>query len=428
MKLSVFWFRRDLRLEDNTALNQALSSGLPVLPVFIFDQNIIEELPRDDARISFIYDRLQLINRELNKKESSLKIFKGQPVRVWENIISNYEIDQVFINRDYEPYALQRDAEIRAMLSKKGIKTVECKDQVIFEGSEILKDDGSPYSVYTPYKKRWLQRWGQQPPQQVNLTDYSRFLPSRYPFPALSEIGFHTSQIKVRDYDLTRLDQYAVARDLPGKDSTTYLSPHLRFGTISIRQVLKQLGPGDDVFLGELIWREFFMQILEHFPKVVDQNFNPRYNGIEWRNDDGDFTLWCQGKTGYPLVDAGMRQLNTTGYMHNRVRMVTASFLCKHLLIDWRWGEGYFAGKLLDYELSSNNGNWQWVAGTGYDAVPYFRIFNPDTQQKKFDKNLAYIKKWLPEFETPQYPHQFARERALQVYKKGLQENYNEST
>ncbi|KPL21963.1 MAG: deoxyribodipyrimidine photolyase, partial [Bacteroides sp. SM1_62] len=270
MKLSVFWFRRDLRLEDNTALNQALSSGLPVLPIFIFDQNIIEELPRDDARISFIYDRLQLINRELNKKESSLKIFKGQPVRVWENIISNYEIDQVFINRDYEPYALQRDTEIRAMLSKKGIKTVECKDQVIFEGSEILKNDGSPYSVYTPYKKRWLQRWGQHPPQPVNLTDYSRFLPSRYPFPALSEIGFHTSQIKVRNYDLTRLDQYAVARDLPGKDSTTYLSPHLRFGTISIRQVIKQLGPGDDVFLGELIWREFFMQILEHFPKVVE--------------------------------------------------------------------------------------------------------------------------------------------------------------
>ncbi len=431
MKLSVFWFRRDLRLEDNTALNQALSSGLPVLPIFIFDQNIIEELPRDDARVSFIYGRLQRINRELNQRGGSLKIYRGKPARVWDDIISNYQVEAVYFNRDYEPYARQRDAGIKALLTKNGIRVVECKDQVMFEGSEILKDDGRPYTVYTPYKKRWLQCLDQQTHQPVDSTDYSRFLQTRYPFPELSEIGFIRSQIKVRNYDLSRLDRYAAVRDLPGEDSTSYLGPHLRFGTISIRQVIRQLGSGDDVFLGELVWREFFMQILEHFPKVVDQNFNPRYNGVEWRNDEKDFSRWSQGRSGYPMVDAGMRQLNETGYMHNRVRMITASFLCKHLLIDWRWGEAYFAGKLLDYELSSNNGNWQWAAGTGCDAAPYFRIFNPHTQLKKFDKNLAYIKKWVPEFGTEQYPqpmvdHRFARGRALSVYKKSLQQHYNE--
>jgi deoxyribodipyrimidine photo-lyase len=306
-----------------------------------------------------------------------------------------------------------------------GILLVECKDQVIFEENEVVKDDGKPYTVYTPYKKKWLQQFHKSSCEPAEKFLSGRFFPCDFPFPTLGEIGFQKSLIKVRDFDLSRLDRYAASRDIPGEDSTSYLGPYLRFGTISIRQVIWQLKPEDQVFLGELIWREFFMQILSHFPKVVDQNFNARYNGLVWRNDELEFEQWCRGETGYPLVDAGMRQLNRTGYMHNRVRMVVASFLCKHLLIDWRWGEAYFALKLLDYELSSNNGNWQWAAGTGCDAAPYFRVFNPTTQLQKFDRDLVYVKKWLPEYGTPDYPapvveHSFARNRALEVYKRAL--------
>ena len=289
----------------------------------------------------------------------------------------------------------------------------------------MVKDDGKPYTVYTPYKKKWLQQFHKSSHGPTELNRSGHFFPCNFSFPALEEIGFQKSPIKVRDYDLSRLDRYAASRDIPGEDSTSYLGPHLRFGTISIRQVIQQLKPEDQVFLGELIWREFFMQILSNFPKVFDQNFNARYNGLTWRNDEMEFDRWCRGETGYPMVDAGMRQLNRTGYMHNRVRMVVASFLCKHLLIDWRWGEAYFALKLLDYELSSNNGNWQWAAGTGCDAAPYFRVFNPTTQLQKFDRDLVYVKNWLPEFGTPDYPapiveHSFARNRALEVYKRAL--------
>jgi deoxyribodipyrimidine photo-lyase len=296
---------------------------------------------------------------------------------------------------------------------------------VIFEENEILKKDGKPYTVFTPYKRKWLEQFQQTMNEPRKLPGSHQFFTSEFTFPELSEVGFQHSCVGVRDFDLTRLDRYAETRNLPANDATSYLGPHLRFGTISIREVIQQLNPSDEVFLGELIWREFFMQILKHYPKVIDQNFNARYNGITWRNDEEDFLSWCRGETGYPMVDAGMRQLNTSGYMHNRVRMITASFLCKHLLIDWRWGEGYFAEKLLDYELSSNNGNWQWAAGTGCDAAPYFRIFNPTAQLQKFDRDRAYVKQWLPEFETAHYPppiveHQFARNRALEVYRKAL--------
>jgi deoxyribodipyrimidine photo-lyase len=425
MTLSVFWFRRDLRLEDNTALNLALSSGLPVLTIFIFDVNILGELSSDDARVSFIYDRLQSINKKLNKLGSSVKIFIGEPVRIWREIILQFEIQNVYINKDYEPYAIDRDAQVKALLVRHGAQLFECKDQVIFEESEVVKDDGKPYTVYTPYKKKWLQQFHQQSNEPMKPPGTAPFFPADFSFPGLSEIGFQNSPITVRDFDLTRLDRYASTRDFPAEDATSYLGPHLRFGTISIRQVINQLKPEDDVFLGELIWREFFMQILKHFPKVIDQNFNARYNGIAWRNDEEEFLCWCRGETGYPMVDAGMRQLNASGYMHNRVRMIAASFLCKHLLIDWRWGEGYFAEKLMDYELSSNNGNWQWAAGTGCDAAPYFRVFNPTAQLQKFDRDLAYVKKWLPEFGTPDYPtpildHQFTRNRAIEVYRKAL--------
>ena len=425
MKLSVFWFRRDLRLEDNTALNLALSSGLPVLTIFIFDENILGELSSDDARVSFIYDNLQSINKKLNKLGSSVKIFIGEPVRAWREIIRQFEIENVYINKDYEPYAIDRDAQVKTLLAQHGTRLFECKDQVIFEENEILKDDGKPYTVFTPYKKKWLQQFHQPLNEPKDLSRSGQFFPSDFPFPELSEIGFQHSPVSIRDFDLTRLDRYAETRDLPGKDSTSYLGPHLRFGTISIRGVIQKLKARDEVFLSELIWREFFMQILKHYPRVIDQNFKTRYNGITWCNDEEEFLCWCRGETGYPMVDAGMRQLNTTGYMHNRVRMITASFLCKHLLIDWRWGEGYFAEKLVDYELSSNNGNWQWAAGTGCDAAPYFRVFNPTTQLQKFDRDLAYVKQWLPEFETPHYPaqvveHTFARNRALEAYSKAL--------
>ncbi len=426
MKLSAFWFRRDLRLEDNTALHHALDSGLPVMPIFIFDQNILDELPKDDARVSFIYNTLRSINTKLLEMGSSIHIFRGDPVKIWKELIKNHTIENVFVNRDYELYALERDARIKNLLQKNNIGWHELKDQVIFEKNEVRKEDGKPYTVFTPYKRKWLQQFNPKWSEPLKSIRHEKFYQFNRPSPMLSDIGFRKSPIRVRDYDLSHLDHYPDTRDLPGEDSTSYLGPHLRFGTVSIREVIRQLKPEDEVFLSELIWREFFMQILYHFPDVVTENFNPKYDGITWRNNEKEFERWCQGKTGYPLVDAGMRQLNATGYMHNRVRMVAASFLCKHLLINWRWGEGYFAEKLMDYELSSNNGNWQWAAGTGCDATPWFRVFNPETQQKKFDRDMQYIKRWIPEFGTKNYPepiveHQFARNRALVVYKKGIQ-------
>ncbi|MFA8433268.1 MAG: deoxyribodipyrimidine photo-lyase [Marinifilaceae bacterium] len=425
MKLSVFWFRRDLRLLDNTALHHALSSNLPVLPLFIFDENILDELPKEDSRVSFIYNTLRSLNKQLSSFNTSLLCLKGDPVKVWKNLLSHYDVARVFINKDYEPYALQRDESVKSLLNQYGIPLHSFKDHVIFEENEIVKQDGSPYTIFTPYKKKWLQAYPSNSFAPLNEAKFNQFHTFTSPMPTLKELGFQSSSIKVRDYDLSHLQQYDSKRDYPAEDVTSYLSPHLRFGTVSIRKIIEDLQPEQEVFLSELIWREFFMQILFHFPQVVNQNFKPKYNGIQWRNNEQEFEKWCQGKTGYPLVDAGMRQLNTTGYMHNRVRMVTASFLCKHLLIDWRWGEAYFAKKLLDYELSSNNGNWQWAAGTGCDAAPYFRVFNPTEQLRKFDRSMQYTRKWVPEFDTPDYPspiveHKFARTRALESYKKGL--------
>lgn len=425
MDLSVFWFRRDLRLEDNTALFHALNSGFQVLPVFIFDINIIQDLPVNDSRINFIYTNLSSINTKLNMYGSALQIYSGEPYKIWQKIIGQYNIKKVFVNKDYEPYAIKRDESIKKLLKKNNIHFFCVKDQAIFEEKEILKDDGKPYTIFTPYKRKWLSAFSKINLQPAVFLE-KNFLQLKHPFPSLHELGFQFSSIKVKPYNLSKLEIYAVTRNIPASDATTYLSPHLRFGIISIRQIIRQLKPTDEVFLGELIWREFFMQILFHFPTVISQNFNSKYNGIIWRNNEHEFKLWCEGKTGFPLVDAGMHQLNTTGYMHNRVRMVVAGFLCKHLLIDWRWGEAYFAHKLLDYELSSNNGNWQWAAGTGCDAAPYFRIFNPTAQLKKFDKDFEYVKKWIPDYKSEKYippmvEHTFARQRALEVYKKGLE-------
>ncbi|MDY0099996.1 MAG: deoxyribodipyrimidine photo-lyase [Bacteroidales bacterium] len=426
MKINIFWFRRDLRLEDNTALNRALNAGLPVMPLFIFDTNITDELPPDDPRIAFIYQTLTLINKELGSTGISVRILKGDPGKIWAGLVQSHDINAVYANRDYEPYAIERDRKIEALLKMHKIDFLRFKDQVIFEGGEILKSDGKPYTVFTPYKNKWLQKFKEvlpeliPSPKAIHKTSYV----SAEEFSSVSDPGFRSTSIKVRHFDLSVIPEYHKYRNDPFEDKTSYLSPHLRFGTVSIRKIAGIAHRQNQTFLDELIWREFFMQILFHFPYVVTGNFKPVYDDISWRNNDNEFERWCRGETGYAIVDAGMRQLNQTGYMHNRVRMITAGFLCKHLLIDWRWGEAYFARKLLDYELSSNNGNWQWAAGTGCDAAPYFRIFNPETQQKKFDPGMNYIKKWLGNT-TAVLPvkiveHEFARQRALSAYKSGM--------
>ncbi|MFT4698814.1 MAG: deoxyribodipyrimidine photo-lyase [Flavobacteriaceae bacterium] len=426
MKISIFWARRDLRIEDNTALFKALSSGKKVLPIFIFDENIVNELPSNDSRISFIYSTLKELNNQLKKYDSSFFILKGNPIEVWKELIKKFDIAEVYINKDYEPYGIQRDASILSLLEANKITLHSYKDQVIFEEKEIVKNDGKPYTIFTPYKNKWLYHFQQKNIDIQDEVSYSSFHTFNYQFPSITELGFQYSEIKIQPFNLSKADNYSENRNIPSLDATSYLSPHLRFGTVSIRQIIRKLKPENEVFLSELIWREFFMQILFNFPKVIQENFKPKYNHIDWRNNKTEFEKWCKGKTGYPLVDAGMRQLNKTGYMHNRVRMVTAGFLCKHLLINWQWGEAYFAEKLLDYELSSNNGNWQWAAGTGCDAAPYFRIFNPIEQLKKFDNKHIYVKEWIPELETTSYPqpivdHKFARIRALERYKNGIE-------
>lgn len=423
MKISVCWLRRDLRLEDNTALSEALSDDLPTLLLFIFDENILSELPLNDPRVGFIHETLQSINNKLSKLGSSILCLKGDPISIWTQLVQEYPIGKVYLNKDYEPYAMERDSRVSLLLEKNGIQVQMFKDQVIFEQDEIIKDDSKPYTVFSPYQRKWLEKFKATSVQRRE-SNYNNFFKRVFSFPALSVLGFQKSTLKVPEFDLSCISNYGEKRNFPWI-KTTFLGPHLRFGTISIRQLVSQLGTNHSIFLSELIWREFFMQILYHFPHVVNRNFKPQYDGITWRNNEKEFERWCNGDTGYPLVDAGMRQLNATGFMHNRVRMVTASFLCKHLLVDWRWGEEYFAKKLLDYELSSNNGNWQWAAGTGCDAAPYFRVFNPIEQQRKFDPDFIYIKEWLPEYEKPEYPapiveHAVARKRALDAYKKGL--------
>ena len=424
MNYNIFWFRRDLRLKDNVGLFHALSQKDKLIPLFIFDKNIIDHLQKDDSRISFIYNQLRKINEELQSYGSSLLVLKGDPKSAFEKLISKYKINTVFSNEDYEPYALDRDRKITQFLKHQDIFHKQYKDQVVFSPLEILKDDGNPYTVYTPYKNKWLSRFRENPISIHNEVNLTNFQNHSFEFPLIEQLGFEFSKIQVRDYTLKILDSYKENRDVPYNDQTSYLSVHLRFGTVSVREIINQL-KGNEVFLSELIWREFFMQILHNFPHVVNNSFKSKYDQIEWRNNKEEFKKWCEGKTGYPIVDAGMRQLNQTGYMHNRVRMIVAGFLCKHLLIDWRWGEKYFAKKLLDYELSSNNGNWQWAAGTGCDAAPYFRIFNPFTQQKKYDKEFKYVKRWIDDFNEDDYleyivDHKQARERALICYKSAL--------
>ncbi|HEY9185168.1 MAG TPA: deoxyribodipyrimidine photo-lyase [Salegentibacter sp.] len=430
-EVNIFWFRRDLRLDDNIGFLAALKSKNPVLPVFIFDTEILDKLPENDARVTFIHGQLQQMRKDLQDDcGSSIAIYHGKPNDIFQQLIKEYKIAEVFTNHDYEPYAIKRDKEIADILSENNIGFHTFKDQVIFEKDEVVKKDGNPYVVYTPYMKVWKEQF-KSLDLKIHYTSQSLnnlVKNSRLPNLSLSEIGFKFSVIKVPDYDVTPtlIQQYEKTRNIPGKDGTSRLGPHLRFGTVSVRKMVKKANAeSNKTFLEELIWREFFMQVLYHHPNTLTESFKKKYDRIEWRNKEEEFEKWKTGKTGYPLVDAGMRQLNEIGFMHNRVRMLVGSFLCKHLLIDWRWGEAYFAEKLLDYEMSSNVGNWQWVAGSGVDAAPYFRIFNPTTQIEKFDKDKKYIRKWVQEYGTEKYPepmvdHKEARERALSTYKQAL--------
>lgn len=427
-KISLFWFRRDLRLEDNVGLHHALQSEHPVLPIFIFETDILDKLEsKHDRRVDYIHQALSAINAQLKSSNSTLKTYHGNPFEVFKTLHEKYDIQAVFCNRDYEPQAIKRDTNIFNFFKEKNIPFKAYKDQVIFDKKDILKKDKTPYVVYSPYARKWREK--------LTINDYKTYKPnlnnllqqSTSDIHALKDIGFQKTNILYSPpkLDAQIIDEYDKHRDYPALQGTTQLGTALRFGTISIRKCVAFALIHNETWLSELIWREFFMTILYHFPHVVNKSFKPKYEFIQWRNNEIEFQKWCEGKTGYPIVDAGMRELNQTGYMHNRVRMITASFLCKHLLIDWKWGEAYFAAKLDDFELSSNNGNWQWVAGTGCDAAPYFRIFNPTTQTERFDKEKHYIKKWIPELSTIQYPnpiveHKFARERVLKTYAKAL--------
>ena len=424
MKRVAFWFRRDLRIEDNCALQHAINSGAEIIPVFIFDSNIIDELPKNDSRITFIYQQLTKLNTIFQDMGGGMTVHIGDPVKIWSDLIDKYDLDGLFYNRDYEPYARERDKQVYELFNNKKLEVHSFKDHVIFEPQQVLKDDGSPYTVFTPYKRKWLSKFNRLKAYDCDLRK-TTIVKLEKDFPKLETIGFEESDQSVPDFHLDVVEDYAAKRNTPSIDGTSKLGPHLRFGTIGIRTIVQKVMDRSDTFLSELIWREFFQQIIFHYPHVVNANFRAKYDGIEWRNNEEEFKKWCEGKTGYPMVDAGMRELNETGFMHNRVRMITAGFLCKHLLIDWRWGEAYFAEKLLDFELAANNGNWQWAAGTGCDAAPYFRVFNPSEQLKKFDKDMAYVKKWIPELLTEEYPqpmvdHKFARERAIDTYKKGI--------
>lgn len=440
-KINIFWFRRDLRLDDNAGLCHALNSGKPVLPIFIFDTNILNKLTdKHDRRLSFIHKAILSIQEKLNRHATALSVYHDTPENAFRLLLKQHDISNVFTNHDYEPYAIDRDEQIKKLLAEHSIGMQTCKDQVIFEKDEIIKDDGKPYTVFTPYSRKWkatLQVKHLEPFSCEEL--YGNFLQQpATAIPSLKQLGFLETTDPLPEnniHDETILN-YANDRDFPGIKGTTRLGVHLRFGTISIRKLATVAQKLSGSFLNELIWRDFYQMILWQFPHVgKGKSFKPAYDNIEWRNDNGEFERWCEGKTGYPIVDAGMRELKATGFMHNRVRMIVASFLCKHLLLDWRLGEAWFAEKLLDFDLASNNGGWQWASGSGCDAAPYFRIFNPYLQTKKFDPHFTYIKKWVPEFQEFNYPkplvdHEFARKRCMEVYGKALRnkESYTDST
>jgi deoxyribodipyrimidine photo-lyase len=429
--INIFWLRRDLRLDDNAGLYHALKSDKPVLCLFIFDKNILDQLEdKDDARVTFIYQTIEHLHTQLQKHGSTLLVLYDEAEHAWKKILKDYEVAAVYTNHDYEPYAKQRDGHIGKLLKEKGIAFTTYKDQVIFEKSEVTKDDGLPYTVYTPYMRKWYTKLKAFYLKAYPVTKYlhNLYKTRHIALPTLKEMGFTKSDrpLPGKHYEGVIAD-YPEKRDFPAIRGTSHIGMHLRFGTVSIRELARTAhGYKEKTWLNELIWREFYMMILDHFPKTMDHAFRPEYDRIKWENNEDQFEAWCQGQTGYPIIDAGMRELNETGFMHNRVRMIVASFLSKDLLIDWRWGERYFARKLLDYEMASNVGGWQWAAGSGTDAAPYFRIFNPEAQTKKFDPKLEYIKKWVPEYaDFGKYPkpiidHAYARDRCLKAFKAAL--------
>lgn len=427
----LFWFRRDLRLIDNTGLFHALTSGSKVLPVFVFDTNILGRLEDSyDRRVHFIHQALVQLKTQLESLGSTLMVRHGDPLEVYKDLLSEFSVKAVYTNLDYEPYATSRDGQVAQMLASFGVEFHSFKDQCVFEKDEVLKDDGTPYTVFTPYSKKWKARMADFPalsfPSEHHFS--MLFQTNPMPMPTLDSLGFSATDAIFPSSEVPEavITDYHLTRDFPAQLGTSRLSVHLRFGTISIREVVRKALQLNGPFLNELIWRDFYMMILWHFPHVTISAFKPIYDHIRWENNEDHFKAWCEGMTGYPIVDAGMRELNSTGFLHNRVRMIVASFLTKHLLIDWRWGEAYFARKLLDFDLSANNGGWQWAAGSGCDAAPYFRVFSPEAQTLKFDPRLEYVRRWIPEFEDFSYPrpivnHQMARERALVRYREALQ-------
>ena len=428
-KISLCWFRRDLRTEDQTALFYSLQQEEQVLPLFIFDRHILDALEdKTDARVSFIHTQITRLKAFFEQQGSSMLVRYGHPEEIFQKLLTEYEVQSVYTNRDYEPYAQSRDSQVEALLGEKNIPFLSFKDQVIFEPGEIVNGSGEFYKVFTPYSKNWLEKFRTTRVQPLPTANWKNLVQSSpLPMPSLTNMGFAPSPIEIPSSELDEeiVRHYEERRNFPAQRGTSRLGIHLRFGTLSIRKLALKAISLNATYMNELIWREFYAMILGNAPQVVDRAFKPQYDRIPWRNNEAEFDAWCAGTTGYPIVDAGMRELNATGFMHNRVRMIVASFLTKHLLIDWRWGEAYFAKKLLDFELASNNGGWQWAAGTGTDAQPYFRVFNPDSQTEKFDKDLTYIKKWIPEFGTAAYPnpivdHKFARNRAIETYKKAL--------
>lgn len=428
--VNIFWFRRDLRLQDNAGLYYALKEKIPVLPLFIFDRNILDELEdKADRRVEYIHRALTDIQSSLAKMGAALEIRHGFPLEVYKGLLNEYSIKKVFANHDYEPYARDRDRDIEALLNSSGVSFHTYKDQVIFEKSEVVKDDAKPYTIFTPYSRTWKSIVSDFHLESYPTKKYFNnfFKQGKKEIPLLESIGFKSKGqlFPPKEWKIDIIKHYKEQRDIPSIRGTSRLSVHLRFGTISIRELARKSGSLNETFLNELIWRDFYHTILWHFPHVVDHSFKPEYDTIKWRNNDKEFAAWCNGLTGYPIVDAGMRELNETGFMHNRLRMITASFLTKHLLVDWRWGEAYFAKKLLDYDLAANNGGWQWTAGSGCDATPYFRVFNPYLQTKRFDPELKYVRKWVPELEEFTYPkpvveHEFARRRCLETYAAAL--------
>lgn len=434
MPVNIMWFRRDLRLTDNAALYHALKSNNAVVPVFIFDKNILDDIEeKDDSRVTFIYRALEEMQEQLVNIKSSLEVYYGTPEDAFKAILKKHAIEKVFTNTDYEPYAIKRDKEIQQLLKEEDIGFHSYKDQVIFEKKEIVKDNDEPYTVFTPYSKKWKAALTEYLYKAYPTKKYfdNFYKQKEFKIPSYKTIGFIESGQRMPSKSLDRdvVKNYTSDRDFPALHGTTRMGVHLRFGTVSIRKLIKNAVELNSTYLDELIWRDFFQMILFNFPHVGHgKAFKPAYDFIKWRYSEKDFKSWCEGKTGYPIVDAGMRELNETGFMHNRVRMITASFLTKHLLIDWRWGEAYFAKKLLDFDLAANNGGWQWAAGSGCDAAPYFRIFNPSLQTKRFDPNLEYIRKWIPELDEFSYPepiveHEFARKRCLEEYAKAVKAN-----